>query len=195
MRLLVQGKKKGAARARFVLLLLALAFGTATIFPQEARRRYQVESWQIDQGLPQNSVTSMAQTRDGDLWLATFNGVRFTVYNSHNTPAIDTSRIIQVWEDQSGVLWVGTESGGIIRREGGAFHRLQLPKVTQAKFFCDGDEPGEVWIAAMDGRLLHYLGGAMESSRDEWGLDRVLAISVFRDKGGRVNLFTDRGMW
>jgi signal transduction histidine kinase/ligand-binding sensor domain-containing protein len=199
--LVVQGKKKGAARARLVLLLLALAFGIATIFPQEARRRYQMESWQIDEGLPQNSVTSMAQTRDGYLWLATFNGlvrfdgVRFTVYNSHNTPAIDTSRIVKVWEDRSGVLWVGTESGGIIRREGDSFHRLQLPKATQANSFCDGDEPGEVWIAAVDGRLLRYIGGAVENSREAWGLDSVMAVSVFREKSGRLNLYTNRGMY
>ncbi|MCP4250948.1 MAG: hypothetical protein GY778_28255, partial [bacterium] len=41
-------------------------------------------AWSIEEGLPQNTITSMVQTRDGYLWLGTFgglarfDGVRFT---------------------------------------------------------------------------------------------------------------------
>ena len=53
---------------------------------------YSIENWQLEQGLPQISVTSIAQTPDGYLWLGTFNGlvrfdgVRFTVFDEGNTP-------------------------------------------------------------------------------------------------------------
>src|ERR1044071_7283212 len=46
--------------------------------------------WQTDQGLPQNSVVSIVQTRDGYIWLATqeglvrFDGVRFTIFDKRN---------------------------------------------------------------------------------------------------------------
>lgn len=59
---------------------------------------YQVDHWTTDNGLPQNTVTNIIQTRDGYLWLATFDGlarfdgVRFTVFNKSNTPGINSSR-------------------------------------------------------------------------------------------------------
>src|SRR5271165_587698 len=52
---------------------------------------YLIRSWQTEEGLPQNSVTALVQTRDGYLWLGTygglvrFDGVRFTVFDSDNT--------------------------------------------------------------------------------------------------------------
>src|SRR3954462_2183559 len=107
--------------------LLALANWMGGAFAGTRAPRYLIDSWQTDQGLPQNSVISIAQTRDGYLWLATFNGlvrfdgVRFTVFDSHNTPALESSRIVRVWEDQSGCLWIGCESGGLVRRQNGQF--------------------------------------------------------------------------
>ena len=44
----------------------------------QASQRYTVQVWEADDGLPQNSVIAMTQTRDGYLWLGTLNGlVRF----------------------------------------------------------------------------------------------------------------------
>ena len=37
--------------------------------------RYHFETWTTDDGLPQNSVIDIVQTRDGYLWLATFAGL------------------------------------------------------------------------------------------------------------------------
>src|SRR5271166_5649819 len=57
------------------------------------------ETWRIEDGLPQNSVSAIAQTRDGYLWLATFDGLvrfdgsRFTVFNPANTKEMKTSRM------------------------------------------------------------------------------------------------------
>ncbi len=47
--------------------------------------QYVQEVWQTKEGLPQNSVQAILQTRDGYVWLGTqdgvarFDGVRFTV--------------------------------------------------------------------------------------------------------------------
>ena len=82
--------------------------------------------WGTGDGLPQNTVTTMLQTRDGYLWLGTFGGLvrfdghTFTVFNPGNTPGLINSRIVALLEDSKGVLWIGTE-GGLIRNERGRF--------------------------------------------------------------------------
>src|SRR5581483_9106971 len=75
-------------------------------------------AWQTDEGLPQNSVTAIVQTRDGYLWLATqeglarFDGMRFTVFDKRNTPALAENNIQALYEQRDGTLWVGTEGCG-----------------------------------------------------------------------------------
>ena len=47
---------------------------TPGLDPQKPIAQYVHDVWQIDQGLPQNSVMAMAQTRDGYLWVGTEGG-------------------------------------------------------------------------------------------------------------------------
>ncbi len=88
---------------------------------------YAIENWQVEQGLPQISVTSIAQTPDGYLWLGTFNGLvrfdgaRFTVFNEANTPALGSSGILRLITDHEGGLWIMMEGGGLARLAGGQF--------------------------------------------------------------------------
>ena len=88
---------------------------------------YTVQNWQIEQGLPHISVTSIAQTPDGYLWLGTFNGlarfdgVRFTIFDEGNTPVLGNSAIIQLQVDEQGALWITTLPGGLVRMAAGQF--------------------------------------------------------------------------
>jgi signal transduction histidine kinase/ligand-binding sensor domain-containing protein len=94
-------------------------------FPAQAQ--YPFDHWTADNGLPQNSVRDIVQTRDGYLWLATldglvrFDGVHFTVFNKGNSPGIISNRFIQLYEDGDGDLWAGTESSGLARLHEGRF--------------------------------------------------------------------------
>jgi signal transduction histidine kinase/ligand-binding sensor domain-containing protein len=97
--------------------LLALCLGA-----QPARAQYRFDHWTADNGLPQNSVRDIVQTRDGYLWLTTFDGlvrfdgVRFTVFNKSNTPGLSSNRFISLFEDRSGDLWASVETGQLVRR-------------------------------------------------------------------------------
>src|ERR1700734_619223 len=79
---------------------------------------YQITSWRVEEGLPQSTVTCVAQAADGYLWLGTqnglvrFDGVKFRVFDENNTPAIKNSRIVQLLCEKDGTVWVGTEHGG-----------------------------------------------------------------------------------
>lgn len=106
------------------LLLLAL-LAAASAAAQD--RAYRFDQWTTDNGLPQNTVRVIVQTRDGYLWLTTFDGlarfdgVRFTVFDKSNTPAITNNRFTTVYEDKDGTLWAGADQGEVVSYRAGVF--------------------------------------------------------------------------
>jgi hypothetical protein len=58
-----------------------------------------VEIWRQPQGLPQDTVLSLLQTRDSYLWIGTkgglarFDGVRFTTFDDSNTEQLKENEI------------------------------------------------------------------------------------------------------
>ncbi|HMX28849.1 MAG TPA: two-component regulator propeller domain-containing protein, partial [Blastocatellia bacterium] len=113
------------SRCAAVLLIGVLLAGVAW-------GQYRFDNWTTEQGLPQNSVLAITQTRDGYLWLATYNGlvrfdgVRFTVFDKNNTPAFKTNRFENLFEDPTGTLWLSIEDGGLIRYQNGVFTPLTV---------------------------------------------------------------------
>src|SRR5262249_14824652 len=120
------------------------------------------ESWTTEQGLPQNVVRAVRQTRDHYLWVATmdglarFDGVRFTIFDRGNTPGVDPNRCNAIQEDPDGTLWFAGESG-ITRFRDGIFKtyssRDGLPP--GMVFGITGDEQGHVW-ALVDGQIFAW---------------------------------------
>ena len=109
--------------ARLAAPLLSLIW----LFTATAAAQYRFDSWTTDNGLPQNSVRSIIQTRDGYLWLTTFDGlvrfdgVSFKVFDKSNTKGLSTNRFTSLYEDKDGTLWVGTGDGGLTLYRNGAF--------------------------------------------------------------------------
>src|SRR5689334_2595235 len=101
------------------ILLLSLALVAVVLSDTSVQPfpRYVHDAWQTDQGLPQNSVFAIVQTQDGYIWIATqeglvrFDGIRFTVFDKRNNPAISENNCQALFEDHEGTLWAGTEGG------------------------------------------------------------------------------------
>ena len=100
---------------------------------------YFMRVWQTQDGLPNNAVTAIVQTHDGYLWLATydglvrFDGVTFTVFDNSNTPQMHSSRITSLFEDAAENLWIGCESGDLIRYQGGHFYSVPFHPLWENK--------------------------------------------------------------
>ena len=130
-------------RSRYRLLSLVLFLGLGSVAVASASNHTQAQAeapvqptawalahqaWSTDNGLPQNSVHQILQTRDGYLWIATeggvarFNGIQFTVFNQEYDPAFTSNDICCFTEDRSGALWIGT-ADGLLRYAGDAFRR------------------------------------------------------------------------
>src|SRR5277367_5270415 len=85
-----------------VFFFVVPAVGGATV---QSDSPFIVDSWNNEEGLPQSSVISVIQTRDGYLWLGTlnglvrFDGIHFTPFNQHNQPGLSSDRIVHLFED------------------------------------------------------------------------------------------------
>jgi ligand-binding sensor domain-containing protein len=152
-----------AARVPFHCLLWLCLLGATTC------AQYRFDHWTADNGLPQNTVQALLKTRDGYLWLATsdglarFDGVRFTVFNKANTPALLSNHFWSMYEDRAGVLWIaGT---GLIRYQQGDFTVFaELPGQTDKEVRgVIGDASGRLWCAAI-GRFCNSAKGSLCAS-------------------------------
>jgi signal transduction histidine kinase/ligand-binding sensor domain-containing protein len=88
---------------------------------------YLVDVWDTENGLPGSTVTAIAQTPDGYLWvgtyagLARFDGVRFVTFDPANTPALSQPRVQGLFLDANGTLWINTFRGGLTSYRNGVF--------------------------------------------------------------------------
>lgn len=88
---------------------------------------YLVDVWTSENGLPDSSVTAVAQTPDGYLWVGTYNGlarfdgVRFVTFDPANTPALTHARVRKLYLDGRGTLWINTQDGSLTTLRNGQF--------------------------------------------------------------------------
>jgi signal transduction histidine kinase/ligand-binding sensor domain-containing protein len=88
---------------------------------------YLIDVWTGDNGLRSSSVTAIAQTFDGYLWIGTYNGlarfdgVRFVMFDPANTPTLQRARVRRLNVDASGTLWINTYDGSLTSYRDGKF--------------------------------------------------------------------------
>lgn len=97
---------------------------------------YRFDNWTTDNGLPQNGVRQITQTKDGYLWFTTFDGlvrfdgVRFTTFNKSNTKGIINNRFTGIFADVDGAIYATTMEDGILTiYRDGAFTSLTSDEV------------------------------------------------------------------
>lgn len=100
-----------------VLLSTLAASPAAALDAKQPLAHLGHQTWQTENGLPQNSVHAIAQTADGYIWLGTedglvrFDGYNFTIFDSHNTPELKSNDIRSLLASGGDSLWVATGSG------------------------------------------------------------------------------------
>lgn len=151
-----------------MLALLLLGAGCAAGADEFQPPNYFPRSWKTENGLPDNVVTAVLQTRDGYLWVGTygglvrFDGLRFTVFNSASTPGLQSDRITSLFEDANGALWVGHERGDLTCYRDGKFESLAVHETgARRKITFLGVGPdGDIWMLDEEGTLVRARDGA-----------------------------------
>lgn len=196
-------KLRRASRAVAVLCALVAAalsvvLPVAGLDPKTPVARYGHDVWQ--DALPQNTVHSVLQTRDGYLWLGTyeglvrFNGVDFTIFDKRNTPAIRNNGIRSLYEDRSGTLWIGTASAGVLTYRDGEFSAWTTEQGLASNFVfaLSEDASSGVWIGT-NGGLSRYANGAFENFTIANGLTSNRIRSLWTARDGSLWIGTDGG--
>jgi signal transduction histidine kinase/ligand-binding sensor domain-containing protein/DNA-binding NarL/FixJ family response regulator len=154
---------------------------------------YVVNAWGTGDGLPQPFVRSIAQSRDGYLWLGTegglarFDGVRFVAEVSPDMPAATSGLIRLMAAAPDGASWAATDTHGLIRFKGGkATHfttRNGLPTDTVRSLVVGPD--GVVWAGTYQG-LARIEGDRVTVLTTSDGLADLRVRSLCLDADGGV---------
>jgi signal transduction histidine kinase len=184
-----------------LLVLLMAAPARASLDPSKAITQYVHQFWQADAGLPQGSVQALAQTPDHYLWLGTeeglarFDGVRFTIFDKNNTPALGNSHIRCLLVDHEGTLWIGAHEGRLTSFRNGRFDSfiLQRELPTNHIIALFEDEKNNLWIGTSGGGLFEYRAGALHRFDSGNGLPGNFIFALAGDKRGSIWIGTENG--
>jgi len=112
-------KTTAARAARWLVsaLLVAGSLPGLALEPSTPLANYGRQSWVMENGLPQNTVQAMVQSKDGFIWLGTevglvrFDGNSFAIFDQNSSPALPGNDIRCLLETRDGSLWIGTSDG------------------------------------------------------------------------------------
>ena len=123
--------------------------------------------WQMEDGLPNNVVQAIAQTKDGFLWVGTREGL--ARYDGAKFETIDlvTGRaspsISCLHESRDGVLWIGTDGAGLFRMSQGRVEQCREPNGAANLNIREILETGSgsIWVNASGG-VFRWTGSELE---------------------------------
>ncbi len=148
-----------ALRRALCALLCACACQAAGLDPRRALTQFRHQAWHTRDGLPQSSVEALAQTSDGYLWVGTqegvarYDGQRFTVFDKASTRVLRHNRIVALYADTRGWLWIGTDGGGLARYADGVFSAYARDSDVPSERVRSiaEDATGRVWVGTEGG--------------------------------------------
>jgi signal transduction histidine kinase/ligand-binding sensor domain-containing protein len=149
------------------VLLIGIFALTVTALVAADDSEWLSRAWQLDDGLPGNSVTGVLQTPDGYLWLATEGGLaRFDGVHFQNIPvSIPSGRtrpIIRAMSlGQENKIWLALEGGLVFSLSAqstnlfttaNGLSRVRPDSIVQ-------DKKSDVWISYSDGSVCRIANG------------------------------------
>ncbi len=112
------------------LVVVCYSVSAFAIDPNRTLSQYIHNSWGLDKGFPGGSVTSIAQTPDGYLWIGTdrgivrFDGINFRTFEVGSaTPTLGPVRKLLV--DGQGTLWILLQNTKLLHYRDGTFNLVR----------------------------------------------------------------------
>ena len=150
------------------------------------------EVWTKEYNQSLSSIEAIIQTIDGYIWIGTnnglfrYDGVRFTVFTSKNTPQLKNDIINALVEDNNATLWIGTGAGLVSYKEGKFYkhdYDKKLENVSISSMCTSPD--GDLFLGSI-GR------GFIKISKDKH-------VTSYEDQIGTTSInaiyYSDNGVW
>ena len=158
--------------------------------------------WQVKDGLPQNTIRAITQTKDGYIWLGTqvglvrFDGVKFTVFDKKNTPKLTSNNIVALLTDKDNNLWIGTYSGGITRFKNGKFVSYTTKQGLSSERIkvIYQDKSGRIWVGSNSGGL-DLFDNEKFVSRSAKRFSEDIIWTIYEDKTNNLWIGTNNGLF
>jgi ligand-binding sensor domain-containing protein/signal transduction histidine kinase len=105
------------SRVVFAVFAVACCPCASALNPSLDISQYAHNAWTVRDGFFKGSITSIAQTPDGYLWLGTefgllrFDGVRTVPWQTPSSDHLPGTRIVRLLASRDGRLWIGTPQG------------------------------------------------------------------------------------
>ena len=184
-------------RSFFVAALVLAAFGDLMALPADrAISQYVRRAWTVEQGLPHGTVRGLAQTADGYLWLATyeglvrFNGEHFRILDKSSNPGLTSNSITTLCRGRNDTMWLGTLAG-LVREQSGRFENIVLPGGPDIVNAIAAADDGAIWVGTAAGRVIRVVNGRAEAVAVPLPGGPVTALAT---AGGTTWIGTGRGL-
>jgi ligand-binding sensor domain-containing protein len=181
-------------------ILLACSPCAFALNPSLDTDQYAHNLWTIREGFFKSTISAIAQTPDGYLWLGTesgllrFDGVRTVPWQPPAGEHLPEGSIRSLLAARDGRLWIGT-SQGLASWKGGKL--THYPEVAgQTRPLLD-DREGTVWVGGFvssKGRLCAIQSSGTQCYGEDGSFGREV-ISLYEDSRGNLWAGAVTGLW
>jgi signal transduction histidine kinase/ligand-binding sensor domain-containing protein len=175
LRNLNTSRKGGFARLGLLRGLAAAVVAAALVVPsgrandaKGAISHYIRDRWGTDKGFPGGTVSAIAQTTDGYLWIGTekglirFDGLNFRLFEQAVPTAVSLSPVQALMADAEGNLWILLQSTQVLRYHDGKFE-LGREEAEFGVTSIGKRRDGTVLLSSLTLGALAYHGGKFET--------------------------------
>ena len=161
-----EGSFTGRRLWRWAVAGFALSCLLVRAFATDANRtlwQYLHDFWGPEKGFPAGSVSSIAQTTDGYLWIGTdkglvrFDGLNFRRFEPESSSPFEIGAVRAVLGDAQGNLWILLQNTRLFRYYNGTFE-LSRGQAEDGITAITAGTSGEVLLSAVARGLLAYDG-------------------------------------
>lgn len=162
---------------------------------RQSQSEYTRSVWRVSDGLPEDTVQAIVESKEGVLWIGTTGGLtRFDGAHMEVPAAVQpllAQSIFTLTSSRDGSLWAGTEGGGLLR-----IQSFGINVYSTREGITDGfvrkviqDSRGYLWVGTDDGlfRCKNPKAHSAQFERvDEGSVAPIAVHSITEDHTGRV---------
>ncbi len=182
--------------AAHIIAAAALILSTSA---RAADRGWSIRSWQRVDGLPNDTVTAIAQAADGYLWIATwdavvrFDGAHFETCDFSTLPGLKGMTVWRLFPARDGGMWIGMDRGPVALIKPNVPPRVYIEKLPSD--YVDSmveDSDGALWVGYRHGAICRIANNKVTSIGPEVNLPAATNTAIVLDAQNQLWIARDR---